>query len=130
MNEQMYKALTVDVRQVHGASVVEICGSIGAIEAETVRDALGRINAAGARLIVVDLSEVDFICSSGLAPLIDAHLACRARDSRICLAGPRLEIRRILRETRLDEVFGVHQTVDEAIEAQPPGPPEKVHGPS
>jgi len=71
--------------------------------AEQLRAALDEVIDGGADRLVVDLSGVEFIDSSGLAALIAAATRAQSFVSR----RPSLAVRRLVRATGLSEVLGV-----------------------
>ena len=64
-------AFRVDSRDVQGASVVEVAGEVDAHTAPTVRNAVEAAIVPGAR-VIVDLSGVSFLDSTGLGVLVTA----------------------------------------------------------
>lgn len=69
----------------------------------------------GNKRIVINLSEVDFIDSSGLGVLVLA-LRKLGPDGKIRLCKVNDSVRSIFELTRLNEVFGIHKTVEGAVE--------------
>jgi anti-sigma B factor antagonist len=69
----------------------------------------------GPRPLVIDLSGVDFIDSSGLGVLIGAHKASAALGGALVVAGPGPRVQKIFRITKLNKVFTVHETLAEAV---------------
>jgi anti-sigma B factor antagonist len=67
--------------------------------------------------LVVDLSRVAYVDSSGLAVLIGAMQSLEHEGGIFMLAGPREAVRLILESARLDQYFLVFPTVDEALAA-------------
>lgn len=69
---------------------------------------------AGKPRIVVDLSAVDFIDSSGLGALIGGLKAARQEggDLRIACAGD--QVKAVLKLTNLDRILAPYGTVEEA----------------
>lgn len=65
--------------------------------------------------IVLDLGEVEFIDSSALGALIAAVKRMGAVGS-IALARPNPTVARLLALTRMDKVFAITPSVDEAVE--------------
>jgi len=64
---------------------------------------------------IVDLGDVDFLDSNGLAVLIMLLRRARLRDGDVCLVWPKIDAaRRVLRLTRFDHVFLMAETVEEA----------------
>lgn len=67
--------------------------------------------------VVVDLSRVPYIDSSGLAVLIDGMQTVEEYGGRLMLAGLHEEVRAILETARLDRVFLTFPHVDAALAA-------------
>ena len=64
--------------------------------------------------VVVDLTEVDFMASMGLATLVRAGKASRLRGGNIVLFNPTPGVRQVLASTRIDEVLRVFSDMEEA----------------
>ena len=67
--------------------------------------------------LVVDLSEVSYIDSAGLAALIIAMQKVEGYGGRFALAGLQETVRSIFEISRLDQVFQIFSNVDEALAA-------------
>ncbi|TBL34160.1 anti-sigma factor antagonist [Verrucosispora sp. SN26_14.1] len=65
--------------------------------------------------IVVNLDGVQVIDSAGLGLLVRAHREVRERDGRLCLAAPSRFIRTVLHTMKLDGVFPIFESLDEAV---------------
>jgi anti-sigma B factor antagonist len=106
------------VEKVNGARVVRLAGELDLYNANVVRDSLLEATDDGPPdRVVVDLSEVNFIDSTTLGVLIEARTKLANRRGFL-LAAPGLETRRALQISGLDRHFAVHNTVEEALEAQ------------
>jgi anti-sigma B factor antagonist len=101
------------VETVGDAIVVRLAGELDLYNAEDVRGALAGAAAAAPRLIVVDLTQVEFVDSTALGVLIEAR--SKLGQNGIALAGPRLETRRALQVSGLDRHLPVHDSVDDAL---------------
>ena len=108
------KAPVLSEDSVDETRVIRLGGELDLYNAPQVRDALQRASADGAQMVVVDLSEVEFIDSTGLGILIEARTKL-ANRSAFLLAGPGLETRRALEISGLDKHFSVHETVEDAL---------------
>jgi anti-sigma B factor antagonist len=66
--------------------------------------------------VILDLSRVDFVDSSGLGAIVAAmkHLGC---ERRLHLAGLLPNVDRVFRLTRMDTVFPIHLNVGAAIDS-------------
>lgn len=109
--------VTVTTSQQDGVFVLAFGGDIDVASAVTVRDALDRVIAAGHHTIVLDLSEVRFLDSTGLGVMVGRLKAVRdlGGDMHLVCTSPR--ITRVLSITGLDEVFTVHDSTDDAVAA-------------
>lgn len=63
--------------------------------------------------VVLDLSSVDFIDSSGLGAIV-AAMKQLGRDRRLHLAGLMPNVEKVFRLTRMDTVFAIHPSVTDA----------------
>ncbi|MGZ5538038.1 MAG: STAS domain-containing protein, partial [Chthoniobacterales bacterium] len=67
--------------------------------------------------LVVDLSQVSYIDSSGLTVLIEGMQNVAAYGGKFSLAGLQDGVRPIFEIARLDQVFQIYPTVDSALAA-------------
>jgi anti-sigma B factor antagonist len=82
---------------------------------ELKRRLLG-LSAVGKNKVLVDLTEVRFIDSSGLGALIAAYKSATTNGGILALAGLQPPVRSVFELTRLHRVFKVFETVTEAVE--------------
>ena len=71
----------------------------------------------GARQIVVNLSQVEYIDSGGLGTLVGMLASARMRHGEIKLVRPNQRVADLLQRTRLDTVFKSYERDDEAVAA-------------
>ena len=69
----------------------------------------------GRPTVVVDLSRTEYVDSAGLGTLVLLNKEARAIGSCLVLAGLTDHVRDLLRLVRLDEVFTIAATVEEAM---------------
>jgi len=67
--------------------------------------------------IVVDLSRVNYVDSSGLAVLVEAMQNVEEYGGKFALAGLQENVRSIFETARLDQVFLIYPHVDAALAA-------------
>ncbi|WP_433652955.1 STAS domain-containing protein [Micromonospora zamorensis] len=109
---------TLSTRQGRIGTVVEVAGDVDMSTAPELRDRLSQAVEDDAR-VVVDLTDVGFMDSSGLGVLVVAHKDLRARNGWLALAGVRRSVRTVLSITSVDRVIGIFDTVQDAEEASP-----------
>ena len=96
-----------------GKAVVALRGELDMADAASVAAALAAV-AARQPEIIVDLSLLEFIDSSGVAALARGRKLARHAGGDLLLAAPQQQVLRVLVLTRLIEVFSVQASVDEA----------------
>ncbi len=81
------------------------------------KDAMRVATADGPERIILDLGEVDFVDSSGLGAIVAAMKQLDA--GRVLeLASLTPDVDKVFRLTRMDSVFRIHATVEQALCAQ------------
>jgi anti-sigma B factor antagonist len=99
-----------------GRVVVALTGEIDMENAPQVRRAL-LDNMKQKRDILVDLSQVTYIDSSGIASLIEGLQAARKQKNDLALVSVSQRARRVLELARLDKVFTIHADLSTALGA-------------
>lgn len=99
--------------------VVRITGEVDMSHEEELRGELRTAVAADAKGIVVDLTECEFIDSSGVRALLLSREAQHSEDGseRLAVAASSEQILRILSVMGIDRVIPIRPTVDEAASA-------------
>ena len=100
-----------------GIEVVDVGGEIDIYTAPRLRELLIDLISKGSYQLVVNMDKVEFVDSTGLGVLVGGLKRVRAHDGSLDLVCTRERILRIFRITGLTKVFGIHQTVDQAIAA-------------
>jgi len=113
------ESLQIEVQPAGPAAVVRLIGSADMNVTDLLRDRLVQLVDAGNHILVLELSQLKFINSMGLGAIIAAHLRCRHCKTEIRLVSPQQPIRDMLRITRLDRLFGIFDSLDAAMAAQP-----------
>lgn len=76
---------------------------------KTILEALGKAKAVG-----VELSEVSYIDSSGIAALVEGFQNARGKGQKFALIAASAPVRSVLELARLDRVFPMVDTVEAA----------------
>jgi len=88
---------------------------LDAHNSQEFKDYLLRLLEGGSKALVLDLSDVHFVDSSGLGALLAGHKNAGLRDGRFALSGVQDRVRSMFELTRLHRVFEIHQSVEEAL---------------
>lgn len=65
--------------------------------------------------LLVDLSNVSYIDSSGVASLVEGYQLAKARELEFGLVGVSQKAMQVLKLARLDQVFEIHTSVSERV---------------
>ena len=100
-----------------GIEVIDVQGEIDMYSAPRLRELFVDLVSKGSYQLVVNLDKVGFLDSTGLGVLVGGLRRVRAHDGSMDLVCAQQPILKILKITGLTEVFGIYQTVDQAIAA-------------
>jgi anti-anti-sigma regulatory factor len=124
--------------------VLALTGELDASNFERVIDAARAAHDGGAKTLVIDLSGLSYMGSSGLVAIHSAALIMRGEqppspedgwdafhrlghavdagpDQRVLLVAPSPAVDRVLERTGLKRLFGIHPDVDTAVAAATAG---------
>src|SRR4051794_23098977 len=100
---EMSSPFEVTLTESAGSVHVKLRGELDISTAPRLEEDLRRAEADGPAVIMVDLSGLDFMDSTGLRLLISADLRAREAGRRLVLVQGNEMVQRVLRLTRLDE---------------------------
>ena len=109
--------LSVSRQSVGGYPVVAVSGEVDVYSAPALKDSLTELMQSGASTVVVDLSDVAFLDSTGLGALVEARAATTEAGGSLPIVCSHERILKLFTITGLDGVFSIHPTVDEAVAA-------------
>jgi len=95
--------------------VLKLSGEIDLHGSPTLRNELLAIVKEKTPLLLVDFFEVQYIDSSGLATLIEYVKEAGAHGGKIALFGLQKKVRTIFDLVRLNELFAIAETKEEAL---------------
>lgn len=106
---------TFDARE-DGMSVVRLCGRLDFVSAADVKRAFADAVGQGNRRLVVDLSGITFIDSSGLSSLVSGLRTTRQAGGDLRIAAAGTQPSALFSLTSLDQVFRLYPTIEEALD--------------
>lgn len=108
--------MKIKITERYEAVVVELKGNVmGGPEAAEFSETLKKLLSEGKNKIVIDLSEVKFMNSSGLGMLISGLTTVSKEGGKLKLAGMGDKIESLLMITKLITIFETYENVDAAI---------------
>lgn len=107
--------LTLETQPRGAATVVKAAGDLDLATADRLRETLEALIAGRYTRLVVDLTEVPFVDSTGLGALVSGLRASARAGGSLKLAAPGEAVMRVLTLTRMDRLFDVCDSVDDAL---------------
>ena len=112
-----HDALSVDIKSEHDgdAMIYRLRGSLDLATAPSLRAALIEAANEGKHDIIVDLSQLEFLDSTGLGAIIGAHRRALENGGRVRLIVNEGPISRLLTITGLMRTLAVYGSLDAAL---------------
>jgi len=110
--------LTLDHRIEGEKTVLEVGGEVDVYTAPKLRERLVELVGEGHHDLIVDMTKVEFLDSTGLGVLVGGLKRVRAHDGSLALVCSQERILKIFRITGLTKVFPIYDTLDEALQGQ------------
>ena len=101
-----------------GIEVIDAGGEIDIYTAPRLRELLIDLVSTDNYQLIVNLERVEFLDSTGLGVLVGGLKRVRAHDGSLDLVCTQERLLKIFRITGLAKIFGIHETVDQAIAAK------------
>lgn len=100
------------------SNVLPLDGEIDLHVSPEVAESLRSMIAKKPRRVVVDLTKVTYVDSSGLAVLLQGMQNVREYGGKFGLAGVQDDVKHVFDIARLDQVFEIYPDVDAALAAK------------
>jgi anti-anti-sigma factor len=109
--------LHVEVRREEGATVLAVAGELDLATTPALEEQLELISAGSnsAEPLVLDLSELDFMDSTGLSVLVKAHQRAQDAGRRFGVIRGRRQVQRLLSLTGVAERMPVADSLQELL---------------
>lgn len=117
---------SLDAVEDEGVTVLAVTGEVDVSTAPKLRQEGVRLLSPERSLLVIDLSGVAFLDSTGLGVIVGILKRVRTLGGELAVAGARNHVRKVFEITRISDVLPMFDTVGEArdaVLAQSPGHP-------
>jgi anti-sigma B factor antagonist len=94
--------------------VLSIEGEVDVFTSPRLKQEIVERAESGTKRLIVDLSKVEYLDSTGLGVLIGGLKRFREVEGNLALLGPGMRILRIFEITGLDKIFDIYQSEEEA----------------
>ncbi len=108
--------MKVQVRNADKVSIIDCAGEVDLHSSTRLREALLNEIRSGMPSVLVNMTDVGYIDSSGIATLVEGLQLTRQTKTRFGLFGLRSNARSVLELARLHKVFNIFQDEREALE--------------
>ena len=110
--------MKIKISEKYEAVVIELKGNVmGGDDTKTFNETLHKLIDEGKNRIVIDLSGVKFMNSSGLGMLIGGYTTLKKGDGQLKLANVTDKIQSLLMITKLITIFDSYDSVEEAVKS-------------
>ena len=108
--------MNISIRERGPATILDVDGQITFESTPSLREKiLGALKGKDKSAVLVNLSAVAYMDSSGIATLVEGLKAAQSSKSSFGLFGLTKNTRNVLELVRLDKVFKIFETEDDAV---------------
>jgi anti-sigma B factor antagonist len=109
--------MEIKYRQLNQVRVLELIGRLDMASVPLARQWLDDATSQQPAHVVINMSKVSFLDSSGLSALVQGLNRSREMDGDLRLCGLQTPVRMIFELTRFDRIFEIFVSEDDAIAA-------------
>ncbi len=106
--------MSINIEEQENIVIARLMGDVDLGHAPNIRKALLKV-LENKKPLVIDLSTVSYIDSSGIACLVEALQNAKKHQLNFSLANISSKAMRVLQLARLDKVFTIYASLEEAI---------------
>ena len=110
---------TVQIRQADAVSLVDISGRLTSFEGPAFREAIQQLLREGKNNIILNLTGLDYLDSSGIGELVRNYLSVVKKGGAMKVVGLAPKVEEILKITQLYQVFPEFPDEESALESFP-----------
>lgn len=108
--------MQIVARAIKGWTILDLSGDIDLAHSPAMRKALlGEIKEKRTPKVFLNLKNVRYIDSSGIASLVEGLKASRDQGSRLILYGLSTSVREVMQLSRLQKIFEIYDDEEQAL---------------
>ncbi len=108
--------MQISARQSTGGVILDLTGDIDLAHSPAMRKVLlGEIKEKHTPKVFLNLKNVRYVDSSGIATLVEGLKASRDNGSRMILFGLSRSVREVMELSRLQKIFEIYETEEQAL---------------
>jgi anti-anti-sigma factor len=106
----------VEVRSADATTVISVSGELDLASSPALEEELERVAQSDAKLVVVDLRNLEFMDSTGLSVLVRAHQRAEENGRRLGLVNGSQQVQRLLTLTGVADRLTLTDVPDELLD--------------
>jgi anti-anti-sigma factor len=107
--------LNVSIRQRDGVAIIDLLGDVTTFAEEKINGAYNQVTGQGARQILLNFRQNDYINSAGIAILIGVVTEVNRNGQKLAVSGLSSHFQKIFRMVGLAQYIDIYQDEDEAV---------------
>ena len=110
--------MTTSTRQVDGVTIVDLSGRITLDEGSAaLRETIKQLIGQGQKRVLLNMSKVQYIDSSGIGELVSAFTSAREQGGELKLLNLSKKVHSLIQITKLHAVFDIRDDEAAAVQA-------------
>ena len=118
-------SFSVSIRQAGSVSLLDVSGRLTSFEVGALRDSISRLLKQGRKNIVLNLSGLQYLDSSGIGELARVYVMVVKESGQLKVIGLSPKVEEILKITQLYQVFPEFPNEEAALRSFPESTPQK-----
>jgi anti-sigma B factor antagonist len=118
-------SFSIKIREAGAVSLLNVSGRLTSFETGALRDSISRLLKLGRKDIVLNLSGLKYLDSSGIGELARAYVAVVKQSGQMKVVGLSSKIEEVLKITQLYQVFPEFPDEEAALKSFPEAKPRK-----
>ena len=106
--------MDITVTQLKQFQVVAVSGRLDALTAPAFEAEARKLLEQGARAIILDMSDLEFVSSAGLRAILTLAKSLRSAQGEVRFAGLRPAVQEVFAISGFTSLFPIHRTLEEA----------------
>jgi len=107
--------MSYEVRNESKTTIIAFTGRLEGNRSTDLRDYFKDVFETHPQRILLDLSQVTLLASTGLALIVSIYKRCTEADIPLALCGLAPQVREVVAVTNLDSILPIHGSVGEAL---------------
>jgi anti-anti-sigma factor len=107
--------LSVGIREREGVAIIDLIGDVTTFAEEKINSAYSQVTSQGAKRILLNFRQNDYINSAGIAILIGVVTEVNRNNQKLAVSGLSQHFQKIFRMVGLAQYIDIYQDEDEAV---------------